>query len=65
MKRRTLLHLYTTYSFILNLVFSILDFLPYPIRILIFRLLLGKLGKAVLIDYGTYFRYPSKIEIGN
>jgi len=65
MKRSTLLHLYTTYSFILNLVFSILDFLPYPIRILIFRLLLGKLGKAVLIDYGTYFRYPSKIEIGN
>ncbi|NOT12362.1 MAG: acetyltransferase [Methylococcaceae bacterium] len=65
MKRCTILHLYTTYSFILNLIFSLLEFLPYPVRILIFRLLLGKLGKAVLIDYGTYFRYPSKIKIGN
>jgi acetyltransferase-like isoleucine patch superfamily enzyme len=26
---------------------------------------LGSLGNAPLIDYGTYFRYPSKIKIGN
>lgn len=65
MKRSTILHLYTSCSFFLNQTFLLLELLPHPVRILVFRLLLGKIGKAVLIDYGTYFRYPSKIKIGN
>jgi acetyltransferase-like isoleucine patch superfamily enzyme len=65
MKRSTILHLYTTYSFFLNLVYLFLEWFPHPVRILVFRLLLEHLGKAVLIDYGTYFRYPGKIKIGN
>lgn len=64
-KRSMILHLYTSYSYILRLTFLLLDMLPHPARILVFRLLFGKIGKAVLIDYGTYFRYPSKIRIGN
>ena len=60
-----MLHLYTTYSFLLNMTFFLLEVLPHPARILVFRLLFGKIGKAVMIDYGTYFRYPSKIQIGN
>jgi len=65
MKRNTILLLYTTYSFFLNLIFLLLELFPYPFRIIVFRLLLGQVGKAALIDYGTYFRYPSKIKLGN
>lgn len=64
MKRSTLVLLYSSYSYLLNLGLLLLELSPYPVRILVFRLLLGKLGKAVLIDYGTYFRYPKKISIG-
>lgn len=65
MNRGILLYSYTTYSFFLNLAFLLLDLLPYPIRILIFRLVLAKVGDVPLIDYGVYFRYPKKIKIGN
>lgn len=65
MKRGTLVLLYSTYSYFLNLSLLLLELMPYPVRIVLFRLLLGKLGKDVLIDYGTYFRYPKKIRIGN
>jgi acetyltransferase-like isoleucine patch superfamily enzyme len=65
MKRSTILHLYTSYSFFLNLIYLLLELMPHPVRILVFRLLLGNLGNAPLIDYGTYFRYPKKIKIGN
>lgn len=65
MKRSKLILLYSSYSYILNLGLLLLELSPYPVRILVFRLLLGKLGKDVLIDYGTYFRYPKKISIGD
>jgi acetyltransferase-like isoleucine patch superfamily enzyme len=65
MKRSTRLHMFMAYSFLLNLIFLILELLPYPVRILVLRLLLGRLGKATLVDYGTYFRYPSKIKVGS
>ena len=65
MKRSTFLFLYTTYSYFLNLIFLLLELFPYPVRMLIFRVLLRGLGKAVLIDYRVFFRYPSKIKIGN
>ena len=65
MKRRNLILLYTSYSFLLNLVFLLLECMPHPVRILIFRCFLRKLGKAPLIDYGTYFRYPRNIRLGD
>ncbi len=65
MKRSKLILLYSSYSYILNLGLLLLELSPYPVRILMFRLLLGKLGNDVLIDYGTYFRYPKKISIGD
>lgn len=63
--RRIALFLFSTYSYGMNLVFLLLDLLPHLLRIIVFRLILGKLGKEVLIDYGTYFRYPRKIFIGD
>ena len=35
------------------------------IRNIIFKLIFKKFGKKNFIDYKTYFRYPSKISIGN
>lgn len=65
MKRNTILQLYTSYSFFMSLILLLLDLLPYPVRISAFRFLLGDVGKAPLIDYRTYFRYPSKITLGD
>jgi acetyltransferase-like isoleucine patch superfamily enzyme len=65
MKRNILLHLFASYSYILNFIFVLLELFPYPIRIIILRIFFRKMGKAPLIDYGTYFRYPKKISIGN
>lgn len=65
MNRTTLVFFYSSYSFLLNLIYMVLELLPHPLRIAAFRLALGNLGKGVLIDYGTYFRYPGKIKIGN
>jgi maltose O-acetyltransferase len=41
-----------------------MDILPYPMRSLIFKIILKKMGKNTYIDYGVYFRYPKKISIG-
>jgi acetyltransferase-like isoleucine patch superfamily enzyme len=53
------------YSYCYNLLFLFLEILPPFLRFFIFILVLKKLGKNSYIDYGTYFRYPQKISIGN
>jgi len=52
------------YSWIMNLIWIILEFLPQFIRNIFFRMIFAKFGKSVMIDYKCYFRYPSKILIG-
>ncbi len=44
---------------------GVIDLCPPIIRFLFFKAVFKKLGKDVLIDYSCYFRYPSKISIGN
>jgi acetyltransferase-like isoleucine patch superfamily enzyme len=39
----------------------ILNILPPFLRNLFLKLMLKKMGKNVFIDYGVYFRFPSKI----
>jgi len=46
MKRSTLVLLYSSYSYLLNLGLLLLELSPYPVRILVFRLLLGKLERT-------------------
>jgi len=58
-------HAFLLYSYVLNLVFFILDLLPHFLRDLFFKLSFKKMGKNVLIDYKTFFRYMGNIEIGN
>jgi acetyltransferase-like isoleucine patch superfamily enzyme len=63
-KRIWLLFLFTTYSYFMGIISLLLDVSPYPVRILIFKVMFRKMGKGVLIDYKAYFRYPSKISLG-
>jgi len=48
-----------------NLVVAGLELAPPVIRWMWFKAFCGKLGARVLIDYGTYLRYPRKIYIGD
>lgn len=57
--------LFGTYSFAENLLRLLMEVLPHPLRYLILKALLARLGTKSMIDYQTYFRYPWKISIGN
>lgn len=48
-----------------RLVHGLLDLLPPPVRWLWFRLRCASFGRGVLVDYGTYIRYPSRVHIGD
>ncbi len=56
--------LFGTYSYLENLLRLLLELLPPPLRHMVYRLLLGRLGSNSVIDYQCYFRYPWKISIG-
>lgn len=61
-----MLAIWKLYNWVCRLLYFTLDLCPMFLRIFIFRLWLGGLGKHPnLIDYGTYFRYPKKIRIGS
>jgi len=62
-KRLFLRQAFLTYSYILNLIFFILNLLPHFIRYILFKILFKKYGKKVMIDYKTFFRYMNNIEI--
>ena len=53
------------YSFFNNWVNRLLDGLIPPLRMWAFKALLGSCGKRTMIDYGCYFRYFKKIDIGS
>ncbi len=53
------------YSYILNLLFFMIDLMPHFIRHIFFKIFFKKFGKNVMIDYRTFFRYMGNIQIGN
>jgi len=57
--------LVSTYSFIWNIIYFIMELLPFIIRYPIYKLMFKSCGKNVHIDFKTYFRYPSQISIGS
>lgn len=65
MNKELLILLFSIYSYALNLLYLILEVMPPFGRWIIFKGLLKRLGRKVLIDYKTYFRYPGKISIGD
>ncbi|OLQ86142.1 hypothetical protein BIY22_12900 [Vibrio panuliri] len=65
LKKKLFLQTFLFYSYTLNIMFFVLDLLPPFIRFFIFKFGLKSLGTKVLIDYKVFFRYMSKIHIGN
>lgn len=57
--------MFSSHSYLWNMVSAASEFLPWPLRHLWFKACLKQLGKRSYIDYRTYFRYPSKISIGD
>ena len=54
-----------SYAYLHNLVYKLLELMPYSLRYVYFKLRLKHLGKGVYIDYESDFRYHGKISIGD
>jgi acetyltransferase-like isoleucine patch superfamily enzyme len=62
---RDAIYLFNAYSYAYNLLFGALELMPQFVRRVFFKLMFRELGAPGLIDYKTYFRYPSKMSIGD
>jgi acetyltransferase-like isoleucine patch superfamily enzyme len=65
MTRNKVIFLFTSYSYLTHLLYGLMELLPHPLRVLLFRFLLRQLGTSPYIDHKNYFRYPSRIAIGD
>lgn len=63
--RKVFILLYSTYSFISNIFNIIINIMPFFVRYIVFKCLFSSFGSNIYIDYNCYFRYYSKITIGN
>ena len=63
--RSIAIFLYSTFSWIFNVIWVICELLPPIFRGAIFKILFKKFGDGCLVDYGCYFRYAHKISIAN
>lgn len=64
-KKDLLRHAFLNYSYIVEMVYKLLDLLPPMARTLAFKATLGSLGKRTFIDYRVYFRFPWKVHVGS
>jgi len=53
------------YSYCIRMMHYLIYITPPFISTFLWKLILGKKGKAVFIDGGAFFRYPSRVFIGN
>jgi len=65
MEFRTKIFLYGIYSYFINIFYLLMELLPSFARNLIFKLIFKRVGRNCLLDYKTYFRYPSRISLGD
>lgn len=63
--KNSLRSLFSIYLYLWNFYLFINMIMPPFIRNIILRLMFKKMGKNVYIDYGVYFRFMNKIEIGH
>lgn len=57
--------LVSTYSYIINLSYMVLELFPFVLKYPIYKIIFKKIGTNFHIDFKTYFRYPSQITIGS
>lgn len=60
-KKNILRFFFQYYSYLLNVWLMILNIFPPFLRNIFLKIMLKKVGKNVFIDYGVYFRFPSKV----
>lgn len=65
MNRFMLVQAFMLVSYLFHLLHIFLDLMPNIIRVPLFRVLLKRIGRNPLIDYGVYFRYPGSIILGD
>lgn len=63
--RRLVIFLYSSFSYVSSLLWTLLDLLPHFIRHLFFRLLFKRFGTGGLFDYRCFARYPWRVSIGD
>jgi acetyltransferase-like isoleucine patch superfamily enzyme len=56
---------FSFFAYLDNMLQGFLDMMPPPLRTLYFKLVCKQFGRRVVVDYGTYIRYPHKVRIGN
>lgn len=64
-RTRVKLLAFIIYSYLNHLLFLLMNVMPPFIRWCFYRLFCKRYGRRVLLDYGTYIRYPHKVSIGN
>ena len=52
-------------SFLAHLAHGVLDALPWPLRPLLWRCLLGRMGRGVILEYRVFIRPPRYVAIGD
>lgn len=57
--------IFSTYSYVTKLGWTIMNIMPMFIRNIVFKICLKKKGKRGNIDYGVYMRYMNHIELGD
>jgi maltose O-acetyltransferase len=58
-------HVFAHVMYLDRIVQGVLDLLPPPLRWIWYRSRCASFGHGVLVDYGTYIRYPSRVHIGD
>ena len=58
-------YFFEIYEYFMHICFIFIDILPVFFRKIFFKLVLGSCGTRVMIDRKVYFRYPSKISVGD
>ncbi|TDP74634.1 acyltransferase [Roseateles toxinivorans] len=53
------------YAYVENLLRLLLELLPQPLRFLVFKLVLSRLGRGSVLDYQSNVRFPWKVIIGD
>lgn len=52
-------------SWAAHLAHGLLDLLPWPLRPALWKLLLGRMGRSVVLDYGVFIRVPWFVKLGS
>jgi len=65
MNKNILRFLFLHYSYCIRMIHYLIYITPPFLSIFLWKLILGKTGKSIFIDSGVFFRYPTRVFLGN